>query len=471
MTTPVQENARMLASALGIAEEEAAEKLERTVLLTAVDEPSHQAWAEDIRELLSLTINVVGEVRDGIDAELVVGTCGPRSHAPVLHAWLAAEGATVSRQPPTVAQLAPHAFLAACAAPMVAGAVLNHVIAEGALPAIALPMTFRFDQLGLADGALKRTRDLTGMVLTGAGAVGHGFLHALRHIPVTGSLPIIDPKTVAEGNFNRCTYLRADDLGKDKAVVLTQRAQQDFGKLRLDPFVGEFGDYCKKFGPQAAVLVTVDSRRARRSIQSELPGAVIDASTTDIRAIVVHSHRQPNTCACLSCIYRHVPEEHARERAVAEGLGVKLDDVKTGLISEDAASRIHAKYPAVDPAHLVGRAFDSLFKELCAAQALQSTEGRQVLAPFSFVSSLAGVYLVVELLRVMDGIADTNYWATDPWGVPERRGRRLRPKLADCEFCSRPEVRELAKELWDCRETTLPAGITAGGRSPALRVV
>ncbi|TAV76228.1 ThiF family adenylyltransferase [Rhizobium leguminosarum] len=448
MTTPVQENARMLASVLGIAEEEAAEKLVRTVLLTSAGESNHRAWAEDIRELLSLTITVVSEVGDGIDAELVVGPCVPRSGAPVLHAWLATEGATVSRQPPTVMQLAPRAFLAACAAPMVVGAVLNHVLAAGALPPLSLPMTFRFDQLGLADDALNRTRDLTGIVLAGAGAVGHGFLRALRHIPVMGTLPIIDPKTVAEGNFNRCTYLQADDLAKDKAVVLAHRAQQDFSKLRLDSFVGEFGDYCKKFGPPAAVLVTVDSRRARRSIQSELPGAVIDASTTDIRAVVVHSHRQPTAYACLSCTYRHVPEEHARERAVAEGLGVKLDDVKTGLISQDAAGRIHAKYPAVDPSHLVGRAYDSLFKELCAAQALQSTEGRQVLAPFSFVSALAGAYLVVELLRMIDGVADTNYWAADPWGVPERRGRRLRPKLVDCEFCSRPEVHELAQTLW-----------------------
>lgn len=165
-------------------------------------------------------------------------------------------------------------------------------------------------------------------MLAVAGAVGHGVLRALRHLPTTGMLPVEDPKTVTQGNFNRCTYLQQQDLGKDKAAVLAERAQPGFKNLTLQPYVGDFGAFCKEHGPQQAVIVTVDSRRARRSIQSELPGGVIDASTTDGRAAVVHSHKQPTAGACLSCIYRHVPEEHARERSITEGLGVTLDDVR-----------------------------------------------------------------------------------------------------------------------------------------------
>lgn len=448
MTSAVQENARMLASILGIGEDEAATRLKRTVLVTAEEAPQYRAWAADITELLSLTVDVVDSTGGEIDVELVIGKAAPRCSSPVLYASLTHETATVALQDNAAQDGIPHPFLAACAAPMVVAAVLNAVIADRALPGVSLPLTFRFNQLGLADSAFMRQRDFTGMVLAGAGAVGHGFLRALRHLPVTGVLPIIDPKTVAEGNFNRCTYLQEKDLGKDKAAVLAERAQPDFGKLALEPFVGDFGAFCKEHGPQQAVIVTVDSRRARRSIQSELPGAVIDASTTDVRAVVIHSHTQPTDGACLSCIYRHVPEEHAREKSIAEGLGVGLGDVRSGLITSTAADMIHARYSDVDPAVIVGKAYDSLFKELCAAQALKSNEGRQVLAPFSFVSALAGCYLVVELLRLMDGVGTTNYWTADPWGVPSGRRRVARPRHADCEFCSRTEVHTVAEQLW-----------------------
>ena len=448
MTTAAQENARMLASMLGVGEEEAANRLDRKVLLTVQDAPQMRTWAADIAELLGLTVKVTARALEpGLDVELVVGAVEPRSTAPILYATIGCDEATISSTQNLLPGIA-HPFLAACAAPMVVGAVLSVVIADKALPGVSLPATFRFDQLGLTEGALTRKRDLTGMVLAGAGAVGHGFVRALRHLSVSGILPVIDPKTVAEGNFNRCTYLRDGDLGADKATVLVQRAQSDFKNLHLKAFVGDFGEYCKTHGPQKTVIVTVDSRRARRSIQSELPGGVIDASTTDVQSVIVHSHRQPTECACLSCIYKHVKEEHARERAIAEGLGVTLEDVTGGLITGAAAALIQQKYREVDAASIVGKAYDSLFKELCAAQTLKSDEGRQVLAPFSFVSALAGAYLAVEMLRFMDDVADTNYWAADPWGAPVRRRRVMRPRLPDCEFCSRPEVRATARELW-----------------------
>ena len=44
-------------------------------------------------------------------------------------------------------------------------------------------------------------------------------------------------------------------------------------------------------------------------------------------------------------------------------------------------------------------AFDSLFKQLCAEQALLMPTGAQVLAPFAFVSNLAGALVALELAR------------------------------------------------------------------------
>ncbi|MGH2173968.1 hypothetical protein ACQ1Z4_14780, partial [Enterococcus faecalis] len=75
---------------------------------------------------------------------------------------------------------------------------------------------------------------------------------------------------------------------------------------------GTFRDLLLKRGRIRRVFVTVDSRPARRSIQTDMPLEIFDASTTDVTAVVAHNHRQPTGYACLSCIYPHIPEEDAR---------------------------------------------------------------------------------------------------------------------------------------------------------------
>ena len=447
MTNARQENARMLASILGIDEDEASECLDRTVLVT-IGPDAARLWVDEVLLLLSLTVGVTQDPAVAVHGELVLGSADRRTSAACLWAAVNADEVVIADQPLRIPAGTPHPFLCGIAACPVVAAAIRLAVPEISLPSPQVPIRFAFSQLGLPDNMLTRRRDLSGSVLVGAGAVGHGVLRAMRHLPVHGTLAIVDPKKVGAGNFNRCTYLHADDLGEDKAAALAMRAASDFPDLVIEPCVEEFRDYCKRSGPPATAFVTVDSRRARRSIQSELPGRVLDASTTDIRAVVVHSHSQPNPHACMSCIYAHVPEEHLRERAIADGLGIDIEVVKQGFISELAAAEIAKSHGTIQPGAIVGMAYDSLFKQLCAAQSLQTSDNRQVLAPFAFVSTLAGYLLVVEMLRSDAGMEESNYWVVDPWGAPIQRRRVLRPRKPDCEFCSRPEVDVAARELW-----------------------
>ena len=71
-----------------------------------------------------------------------------------------------------------------------------------------------------------------------------------------------------------------------------------------------------------------------------------------------------------------------------------------------------------------------------------------MLAPFAFVLALAGVLLVIELLRSNHQAATTNYWMVDPLGRPIGRFRRLRPRVPDCEFCADDDARSRAHSLW-----------------------
>ncbi|TIQ37178.1 MAG: hypothetical protein E5X48_07395 [Mesorhizobium sp.] len=447
MTTVGQENARMLASLLGIEEADAAERLEKTVRITVA--PGLAGAGHEVRDLLERTIHVARSDEGKPDLELVIGPAQPATPGPHLYASLNRRGVIVDAVPPRHSSEHVHALLTALAACHIAAAALHRVIGSSSLPRLALPLSVDFTELGVPEGGLTTPFDVSGAVLVGAGAVANGFLRALRHLQVRGTLPIVDPKTVGEGNPNRCLYFTEHHVHLPKAPTLAQSAQPDFPNLRFEPHTCTFGELVAKTGLVDTAIVTVDSRRARRSLQKEIPRRIIDASTTDARAVIVHSHSQPTEHACLACIYRHVPDEHARERSIAEGLGIDTETVREGFITAAAAARIAKAHPSVEASTIVGKAYDTLFKELCSAQALLTPEGRQVLAPFAFVSALAGVLLVVELLRSNHQAATTNYWTVDPWGAPIGRLRRLRPRVLDCEFCADDDASRFARSLWE----------------------
>jgi len=290
--------------------------------------------------------------------------------------------------------------------------------------------------------------------LAGAGAVGNSFLYTLKYLRTSGTLYICDPKDVMPGGLNRCLWFTESDLHKPKAERLCARAQSAFDDLRLIPVVGTVGHAVKARDggrPVERLVVGVDSRRARRSIQLEFPREVFDASTTDIREIVVHFSRQPTDRACLSCIYPENERELTHQHHVADALGIDLAEVNQEFITQATAMKIVAKYPALDPRDLVGRAFDSLFKELCGQGVLRSAEGRQVLAPFSFVSVLAGAYLAIEVVRrcSLGAGADTyNYWRASPWHSPNLALRQQRVRLEHCECCGNETLRAVNRQLW-----------------------
>jgi molybdopterin/thiamine biosynthesis adenylyltransferase len=455
MMNAKQENARMLASILGINEDDACNQLDRVVLITAAETDLGQAWAREIAEQAGQTIIVKTEIDDAVpDLELVIGNVEPRTPVRRLHAAINCTGVYIGGSHQLVpADGRPHGLEVMIAASLATAAVVARVIDSPALPRVPDPLKFNFIDLGINKAALSAEIDLTGSVLIGAGGVANGFMKALRYIDVRGTLPIVDPKLVGRGNLNRCYYFLDKDIGRPKAVVLAERAKADFSNLTLIPVPDDYKGYLKSAGPSRRVVVTVDSRRVRRAIEKELPLDVIDASTTDIREVIVHSHRKPTIGACLGCIYHHVPDENARERSIADGLGITIEDVQRGFVSEEIAERMILNFPSLQANALVGMAFDSLFKQLCAEQALLTPEGRQTLAPFAFVSNLAGALQVIELLRMEHRESDaSNYWMIDPWRGPNARLRRWRDRHPDCEICNDGISEAVIRDIWHLAE-------------------
>lgn len=450
MITPGQENQRMAARILGISEDDAAARLDRSVVITAGDGEA-AAFATELTAQLERTIHVVGS--DAM-CDLEITIHAPQARAGVAHLPIALYQDRVAIGTASDVRHAPdlHGVQRVIAACYAAGVVLTRVI-EGLAPATPPdPFVVRFDALGATSRVLSTPLHLADTVLAGAGAVGNGFLRAARHLDISGTLTIADPKVVGGGNPNRCLYFDASNVGRPKAERLCTRAAGDFSRLTLVPEVMTFGDIVRRRGTVRRVIVGADSRPARRSIQQDMPLEVLDASTTGATEVIVHSHRQPTQDACLACIYHHIPDELARQRAIAEGLGLALDDVVAGdLIDARVAAMIAARHPSLDATALVGMAFDSLYKQMCAEQALLTATGEQVLAPFAFVSNLAGALLALELARFDSGQRfedGRNYLFVSPWMPPSARQRLVRPRIAECVFCSDPATALAWPTVW-----------------------
>jgi hypothetical protein len=449
------ENARTLASALSLSADQAGELLRLSVLITAdPNDKTALVTASEAAELLRRTIERVDKEPGASTPtiEIVIGAAPARSSARHLYVAISDQRLSISREETGSAHCAdlPGLWALVCAC-YVTGAALSLALSQEPLFGSPVPLHVEFEQLGLLRQIFDRPLDLDVAYMAGAGAIGNGFLWAARHVEIAGTLHIVDDDQVSSGNLNRQVWFGKDDIGKFKATKLAELAQPRFPHLKLESREARLQDLPERSeGPWLKkLLVAVDSRRARRALQNEFPGEVFDASTTDIREIVVHHNRQVTDSACMSCIYEPDQEETSREAHIAEHFGVSVDEVRSERITEAAAEVIASRFAGLDKAALVGTAYDSLFKRLCAEAALKTSEGKRVLAPFAFVSVLAGALLLIEMFRqASPHTTRTNYWRLSPWHPPLSRRRVLRPKQPACAFCSNEIMTAVNRGLW-----------------------
>lgn len=234
-------------------------------------------------------------------------------------------------------------------------------------------------------------------------------------------------------------------------------ASQLFPDLKLIPRNSELQRLPEKSRGAwlSKLIIAVDSRRVRRRLQEDvLPGEVFDASTTDITEVVVHYHRQPTEHACLSCIYVEDAVEQEFEAHIAAQLGIPVEKVRESVIDFDAAKAITRKYPQdiTEADSIVGLAYDTLFKNLCGTGKLSREQEDTTVAPFAFVSALAGVLLALELVRrhtLGKHEQSFNYWKVSPWHTPFARNRKLRPSEPSCVICGNAMAKAVLRDLWD----------------------
>ena len=458
-----RENNRSLAEMIGASEDEAATLLNIAAGITyAADDEAGAAIAGHVKNLLSRTLTDVAvnrPVTDTVAVELVVGVAARRHGTKTV--WLSIEGgrAFVTKQRgkhensplPPIGRL-----LAACYA---CAAVLKEAIGDR-LP-YPVPESYIVDLrelLGGDVGLLDREVDFDEAFLAGAGAIGNGFVLGLAQLPVTGKLHIVDDDHASDGNLQRCTLFTASDVGSMKADVLAAVGTKLMPKVACVPHKVRLQQVPqRKSGAWLRrLIVAVDSPRARRNLQNEMPREVFDASTTGAAEIVFHYHVQPTEQACMACVYPQNPDEDAHEKHVAESLGVTVEEARELKISHRSADKVLAKYPHLSREVVVGTPYDTLFKALCSSSKLFTAEGRDVLTPFAFVSVLAGALLALEFFRRVsrghNGLP--NLWRVSPWSNPLPRCRRTLSRNPDCDFCSQPVLQKLIRDIWAPKENS-----------------
>jgi hypothetical protein len=452
-----KENARTLASALGIAEDAAMDLLAASVAIThrATDNAGRR-FAEHVRRMIGRTVARVileGDTSEKVAVELVIGDAEPRFESPRLYASMNGHDVVIGGTPGGQNSPLMHPVGILLGASYAVGAMLKKTFND----LLPFPPTNSLninliELLGDDLRFLSETVDIDESFLVGAGAVGNGFAYALREFKARGVLHVVDDDFVSGGNLQRCIYFDESQEGLNKCDCLCAAIADDMPNVKAIPHKARLQDIKeKKAGPWLKrLIVAVDSPRARRSIQTEIPREVYDVSTTGISEIVFHFHSQPTELACLSCAYHESPEELAHEKHVAEALGVSLADVRTERISPEIACAIQSRNPQFQVEELTGLAYDSLFKKMCATGKLLTPEGRQVLAPFAFVSVLAGTFLAIEFVRRIHNQDRQafNDWCISPWANPVLRRRRNLQKRTDCEFCGDERIARVLKTFW-----------------------
>jgi len=454
-----EENARVLAAVAGLKNEEAARRLAVVAAIT-VDETDQQAvlCARHISRMLSRTVERVemnSSYADTLAVEIVIGRRQPRFAVARVHVWVAAEDRIIiSREPGSPAiKTRTHPVAVVLASCYACALALKAFLCDAVPFASSDTVIVDLNELYPNECSLFRDRvDVGTLLLAGAGAIGNGFIYGLGQFDIGGQIDVSDDDSVSRANLQRCVLFDEDDVDTQKAATLCAKGAALLPGVSFIPHMERVESLRDSKDPKwlRRLVVAVDSRRARRRLQSEIAGEVFDASTTGIEEVVLHYHKEPNAGSCLACLYWEAPEEAAHEQHIANSLGVSLDHVRTGEVSEHAAKLIAARYPEVCAETIAGLPFDTVFKQVvCSSARIQVGPAENVLTPFAFVSVLAGTYLAIEVVRrSARPNGDWNLWRLSPWSQPLPQLRRFNPRNVHCEFCSKPELLRAAESIW-----------------------
>ena len=271
-------------------------------------------------------------------------------------------------------------------------------------------------KVGADTGPRLTARHLGPIHLVGAGAIGNGFLWAMRQARGSGKIHVIDPDAVDATNLQRYVMTVAKDEGAQKAKLadawLKEHAANGFRVMAhpvsWEGFLDGLADWTLP-----CVVSAVDSAEARITIQASLPERIFNGWTQAGEAGVSRHHflgRQ----ACLACLYIPRQQQPHRDQLVLRALKLPEDEVtlkdvrrrlQQGTPTERAFLDVISQHSGVSVDCLLpyeGTSLEAMYTQAICSGAVLALHGAdnasRAEVPMAFQSALAGILLAADLV-------------------------------------------------------------------------
>ncbi|MBP2252572.1 hypothetical protein J2754_002918 [Halarchaeum solikamskense] len=320
--------------------------------------------------------------------------------------------------------------------------------------------TFNYtvDPTDPANPALPDVVDVDDLHVIGVGAGGGALVYALSTLSdLQGTVRLVDSDEVSASNLNRYLWAYADDVGAMKADVsqrLLMEAHPDFGSsIHSHPVpYEEYSDTVDSSELRLAVS-TVDTARARKQIQWDLPETVLDAATNQQGDYVV-LRVEFGEGQCLAC--KHVGSGDGVERemaALAETVGLDADtlvrmNTNNEAFTADQVSVIEEQGTGEVAPPEPGERFSDWFRQQCGHVDLG---GADMAVPVPFLPVTAGILLAGEVIkdRHFPDHTVNNRFTHNMLSEPREAMHYPANANPECSICQDEDVREFYRSKWD----------------------
>ena len=188
----------------------------------------------------------------------------------------------------------------------------------------------RFDGT-TAGPALPRRLDLGRLALAGVGAIGSAATLTLAAFEdVSGTVELVDDDALSVTNLERVVTARAADVGRRKVDVAARALRGT--RLRTIRMSARFGMRAPAASAADTILAGVDSGAARRRIMNLLPYAVYNGGTQGSELLV--SRHVGLEGPCLECLYPESTEAPPAGQECGRAIVVEeLPEATIGFVS------------------------------------------------------------------------------------------------------------------------------------------
>lgn len=276
-------------------------------------------------------------------------------------------------------------------------------------------------------------------LMVGCGGVMHGFVYALRRLPVVGRACAVDRQRLRNENFGPYVNATEDVLGVEKAELVRQLLAP---KIAVTPYAEDLDPLFTvrlergHFPLPPIVVAGLDRVPTRHTVQRLWPDVLIDMGAGGETAQVIVKRREEAGACVLDLLEAPAGEENDLSRLAAEtGLAPEIiRDQMDGPITE---ADVPAAPPGLRPALEEARRSGLLRCGFIRTRALDhEADDQDFVAAAPHVLSFAGVAAAAELLKELMHVnqaASLRY----QFSFISNRGRAVSPAARpDCE-CQR----------------------------------